>query len=219
MDFIRGPPLRVIPAKAGMTAYRSVGISQMTPSPLRRPRGPGLYGRNITIPQYARKSLRGDFQFLHRTGGIHSIDGSIGLALERGRIQPLKFAPPPKPRLTLGGDVSEPILPNHGPHLHRRIGSERISGKKFEHARIVLEQQHFRAHNPVVFAPTSQRRKPEVPIEARLVRRVDLRWLGRVLGLVTEGIRSPGRAIPGALEFDFEARRSHHGKESVGKIG
>ena len=69
--------------------------------------------------------------------------------------------------------------------------------------------------NNLVLAPVAQRREPEVPVEARLIGRVDARRFVERLRLVAKLIGGPVHAVVGALEFDLVAAARHHGEEAV----
>src|SRR6266852_1082905 len=109
----------------------------------------------------------------------------------------------------------EPILPVHTAHLSRRSVRERVTGKQQEHVSISMEQTLLRAHDDRLLPPRTQRRKPQIPIESRLIRRVDPRWLGGVLRFESKRVNEPGLSIVRALELDFVTAARHHGEQSI----
>src|SRR6266849_2987027 len=54
-----------------------------------------------------------------------------------------------------------------------------------------------------------------MPVEARLIGRVDARSLVGILRLVAEGVRKPSLAVVRTLKLDFVAAASHDGEEAV----
>ena len=80
---------------------------------------------------------------------------------------------------------------------------------------VVREQAAFRTQDEWIIAPLAERREPQVPIEARLIGRVDARSFVQLLRLMPEGIGDPCFAVVGALEFDFVAAARHHGEKAI----
>src|SRR2546429_5378951 len=93
----------------------------------------------------------------------------------------------------------KPILPTHRAYLPRRSMRERIPRKKQQHIGISAEQTLLCPHHDWLLPPRTQRRKPQIPIEPRLIRRVNPRRLAWVLRLETEGIHEPGLSVVGTL--------------------
>src|SRR5436190_9518499 len=147
-----------------------------------------------TLSSYARRSPR------TRHAGEHSELAS----------------PPPRASAALGREVREPVLPPDGAHERRRRPRRKwIAAEQPQHARAVLEQPLLRQHDPGRLLPRAERREPEVPLEPRLVRRIDARPLERILRLVPEGVRYPRDAVAAPLELDLVARLGHHGEQPI----
>src|SRR5581483_10461027 len=73
----------------------------------------------------------------------------------------------------------------------------------------------FRERNNLVLLPVAERSEPEVPVEPRLIRRVDAWTLVERLRLVAERVGGPVLTIVGALELDLVATAGHHGEEAI----
>src|SRR5215469_15240647 len=65
------------------------------------------------------------------------------------------------------------------------------------------------------FAPVAERSEPQVPIEARLVRRVNAWSFGGILRLVAERIRDPVLAVIRSLKLNLKAFPGHAAKQAV----
>src|SRR5204863_7721394 len=61
----------------------------------------------------------------------------------------------------------------------------------------------------------AERRDPEVPVEARLLRRVNAGRAARVLRFETERIADPGSSVARALKLNFVTLPRHHREEAV----
>src|SRR5205085_7724859 len=96
------------------------------------------------------------------------------------------------------------------------LAIERIGAEQSQHARTTLEQPALYLHHPQRLLPRPQRREPQIPIEAWLIRCIDPRPLEWILRLVAEGIRDPARAISPSLKFDLVTGFGHHGEQAVG---
>ena len=92
---------------------------------------------------------------------------------------------------------------------------EGIRSEKLKDIRAVLEQAFLGIDNEWIAPPGGERGEPEVPIEARLKRRIDSRRLGHILRLISEGICDPVFAVPRALKFDFVSFMRHDGEQAV----
>ena len=90
-----------------------------------------------------------------------------------------------------------------------------ISCEQRQHIRRASQQSLFGAGYDQVLAPRAQRREPQVPIEARLIGRINTGSLTRVLRLIAEGICHPGLPVIRALELDLPAAARHHRKQPV----
>src|SRR5450755_3483499 len=66
--------------------------------------------------------------------------------------------------------------------------------------------------------PLAERSKPQIPIETRLIGRVNARRLTRILGLESKWIRRPVFAVLRTLKLDFIAP-ARHGSEQTVTVG
>ena len=97
----------------------------------------------------------------------------------------------------------------------RRRIAERIAAEQPDDVAVVLQQSLLGDWHKVVLLPVAERSEPEVPVEARLIRRINARRLVQGLRLVREQIRRPVLAVVGALELDLVAAARHHRKQAV----
>src|SRR5215472_83180 len=67
----------------------------------------------------------------------------------------------------------------------------------------------------MVLAPGTKRGEPQVPVEARLIGRIDAGGSFYVLWLVAERIGGPGCAVPRSLELDLVALVGHDSEQAV----
>src|SRR5712691_3724865 len=140
---------------------------------------------------------------------------ALGSALQGGRVVSAKLALPPRAGRALLRTRREPVLPDDRAHAARRLSLERIAREEAENRWLALQQSRLAVHHPGVLVPAAQRSEPQIPLEARLVRRVDPRRDIHVLGLEAEGIRRPGPAVRRALELDLVPVLRHDGEEAV----
>src|SRR6266851_3444282 len=73
----------------------------------------------------------------------------------------------------------------------------------------------FGARHDGIRTPRAEGSEPQIPVEARLVGRIDARSLVGILRLVAEGVCVPSLAIVRTLKFDFVAAAGHNGEEAV----
>src|SRR5439155_22229052 len=98
---------------------------------------------------------------------------------------------PPHSGLLLFCHGGEPVLPEHCTYLGGWLARKRITCKESEHIGIVFEQSHLGIGHNWIFTPRAEWGEPQVPVETRLIRRVDARRLARVLGVITKRMRDP----------------------------
>src|SRR5258708_34022823 len=96
---------------------------------------------------------------------------------------------------------------------------EGIPRKKQQRVRIAAKQTLLRSNDDRLLPPRAQRRKPQIPVEARLIRRVNPRWLGGILRFESKRENQPGLPIVRALKFDFETAARHHGEKPATVTG
>src|SRR5262249_28065217 len=97
----------------------------------------------------------------------------------------------------------------------RAFAGKGVAGEEREDRTLPFEEALLGLDDPLVGAPGAERGEPEVPLEARLIRRVDA-WRGLwILRLVTGRVGLPSDAVARALELDFVTRLRHHGEETV----
>src|SRR5581483_4501268 len=156
-------------------------------------------------------TLYASFSWSHRRPLCYD-DLPIRLARQCRRIKSQVLAFPPHSRRSFLGQAREPILPKDGPHLLGRVAIEWIARKQRQHIGRVIQQALLRAGHNRVFAPRAQRCEPQIPVETRLIRRIDAGPLRRILRFVTERIRAPVLAITRSLKLDLIAAARHHCK-------
>src|SRR6266404_1255689 len=163
-----------------------------------------------------RQTLK--FELFSRLRGRRPLQhdhSSVRFALQRGSVQAELLPSPPRASRTFFVWRREPVLPYHSSYLMRRSVRERIPRKKQQHVGIATQQTLFRTHDDGLLPPGAQRRKPQVPIEPRLIRRIYSRRLARILWFVTKGIDQPVLSVVRALKFDLVAPACHHRKQSI----
>src|SRR4029078_625400 len=87
-------------------------------------------------------------------------------------------------------------LPPDSSHQRWRFALKRTISEQSQHRRTSLEQPPLREHDPRRFLPRSERREPEIPLESRLIGRIDPRPFAHILRLVPKSIRHPRHALP-----------------------
>src|SRR5260370_21718898 len=80
---------------------------------------------------------------------------------------------------------------------------KRVYRKKQQHIGIASKQTLLRAQDDRLLPPRTERRKPQIPIEPWLVRRVNPRRPAWVLWLVAERLNEPRFPVVPALKIDF----------------
>ena len=108
-------------------------------------------------------------------GPLYDLRPAIRCQCDFRRIQSEQLAPPPVSRSALFLHRGEPVLPEYraresGWRVRKRIGLEQA-----EHIGIIRQQSFFGQWNDLVLAPFPQRCEPEIPLESRLIRRVNPR--------------------------------------------
>src|SRR4029077_3626956 len=146
---------------------------------------------------------------------FHNLNLTSRAPFQRRSVQPHELTPPPHSSGTFLRHGSEPVLPQHGANLVWRRLTKRISGKKCEHVLFIFEQPNFGVRHERVIAPRSKRSKPQIPIEARLIRRVNSWWTIQRLGLIAKRIGNPSLPIVRTLELNFETPTRHDRKQAV----
>src|ERR1700737_3999044 len=130
----------------------------------------------------------------HR-GPLDHYYGSIRFSPQGGRIQPQQLPAPPDPGRAFLCHAREPVLPEHRADLSRRLLRKRIAGKKGQHILVIGKEPQLRVRHDRILAPGTQGCEPQVPIEPRLIRRVDSRWFIKILRLVAKWVSLPALAI------------------------
>lgn len=92
---------------------------------------------------------------------------------------------------------------------------KRVPGEKAKDLRATFQEADLGAGDDRCAVPGGERGEPEVPVEARLVRRVDARAIVRVLRFEAKEIGRPVLVIVGALKLDLVAVRRHVGEKAV----
>src|ERR1700674_5415375 len=134
------------------------------------------------------------FMRLH-LGPLDHPDRSVRFSLQRGCIQPQQLPTPPHPVRTFLCHCREPVLPEHRADLSRRLLRKRIASKKGQHILVTGKEPQLRVRHDRILAPGTQGCEPQVPIEPRLIRRVDSRWFIQILRLVAKWVSLPALAI------------------------
>src|SRR5579871_1470410 len=138
-----------------------------------------------------RSFARRSFAWRRRRRPLENCELPVGLTLQRRRVEPEQLPRPPDSLLTLLRRCAEPVLPNHRAHEPRRLGRKGIRFKERHNIRTTREQPLLCAHDDWIGAPIAQRSKPQIPVESRLIRRVDARRLVRILGLISKLVGCP----------------------------
>src|ERR1700722_5990213 len=125
--------------------------------------------------EFLRAGERRLFAGRHRTRPLRDGDPAVGFQLNRGSVKSEQFAPPPHSVLFFFRHGSKPVLPEDRAHLVWRPLRKRIGGKQREHVRIVGEQPSLGAQHHGVVAPLAERCEPQIPIQSRLIGRVNAR--------------------------------------------
>src|ERR1700685_85041 len=129
-----------------------------------RPLGPAPITHAVRLISTLRlcltSSTRVSLPWRKRRGPLRHSDLAVRFALQRRRIQPQQFAPPPQTLRPLFSRRREPVLPNNGAHLARWCAWEWVCRKKGEHVCVTREQPHFGAGHNRIGAPPAQRCEP-----------------------------------------------------------
>src|SRR5271156_2674478 len=142
-------------------------------------------------------------------------DLAVRFVLQRRRVLAYFLAPPPISRLAFRPHVREPVLILDRARLSRRRAREWIARKQRQHVRLIFQQTFFRPHHKARLLPRSQRREPQIPLEPRLIRRVNSRRFINCLRLVTKRVRDPRFSVQRALKFDLITLVRHHRKKPI----
>src|SRR5260370_11242879 len=115
-------------------------------------------------------------------------DSAIGIAGECRRVIAEQLAVPPESLISLFFERRKPILPENGTHLFRGLLRKRVCGEQREHVGAAFEEVLFGARHDGIRTPGAEGSEPQIPVEARLVRRIEARSLGRSSRLLSEGV-------------------------------
>src|SRR5580704_7905501 len=148
-------------------------------------------------------------------GPLDHRDGPVRFSLQCGCIQSQQLSTPPHPRRAFFGHCREPVLPEYRADLSRWFLRKRIAGKECQHILVIGKEPELRVRHNRILAPGTQRREPKVPIEPRLIRRVDPGRFIHVLRLEAKRVSHPVLAIWRTLEFDLVSAARHHREEPV----
>src|SRR5215472_16539277 len=176
-------------------------------------RAKSLRPPNLTLFPSRPSSRRSSVPGLH-IRPCNNFDSAIGHSLQRGRVMPEQFSPPPHSSGSLLRHRGEPVLPDQCPNLARRRLRKRIAGKQIKDVLVIRQEQNFRIRHDRIVTPRSQRSKPQIPIKPWLVGSVDSRRRVEFLRLVSKAIGHPILPVVRTLELNFVAS-SHHGKEAI----
>ena len=92
---------------------------------------------------------------------------------------------------------------------------ERDCTEQGGHLRRIFQQPLQEPRKPGILGRRSQRGKPHLPVEARLVRKIPRRSPHDVARFVFERIFAPVNAIVRAFDDDFRPRGSHHREQAI----
>src|SRR6516162_3178318 len=166
-----------------------------------------LASRTLSFPPILRQiTLRRRGKAL---GPVGNKDLARAGAPELGCIQAALLPPPPGAGRFSRLGVREPVLPQHRPHSLGRSIPERVRPEKGQDIFVVQEQLLLGAHHKGIFAPTTERGKPQVPLEARLVGSVNAGSFVDGLRFVAERVRRPVLPVVRTLKFNFVTRPGH----------
>src|SRR5271154_2052596 len=154
---------------------------------------------------------------LHLCRHLNDDDSAIGFALQQGSVESQELTPPPIPSGAFFRHAGEPILPQHGSDLLRRLLREGIAGKKSQHIFVFVarEQPYLGVGDDRILAPRTQRGEPQVPVETRLIRSVDSGRRLYLLRLIAKGIWRPVLTILRTLKFNLVASARHYREQAV----
>src|SRR5262245_17545438 len=134
---------------------------------------------------------------------------------EHWTIKPLRFSPPPVACFAMRFAVGEVVIIDNGSDVARRFAGKWIALKQTQDFGRTLQQAHTEIDEPPIALIVTERGKPHLPIETRLVRRDKPRTALEVAWLVFEFVRHPGLPVVAAFDDDFGALCGHHGEQAV----
>src|SRR5215468_6416591 len=146
---------------------------------------------------------------------LDHVELPISRSLNCRRVEPHEFAAPPHPGCALLFHAGKPILPKHRTNLSGRLTEKWISLEEVDYILAALKQSNLGVGHDRIVSPGSQRRKPQIPVEARLIRRIDARRFIQCLRFVAEGVGGPILPVVRALKLNLISAPCHHGEESV----
>src|SRR5580698_676193 len=126
---------------------------------------------------------------------LNGVKTAVGFAGKHGRVQAQKLPSPPQAGRTLFRHRCKPILPEYRANVLWWRLREGISCKERQGVGAVCEQTLLGKGHDRILSPVAERGKPEVPVEAWLVGRVDARRFVKRLRLVAEWIGGPDLAV------------------------
>src|SRR5258708_23672646 len=92
---------------------------------------------------------------------------------------------------------------------------EGIPYKEQKDVLVACEEMFFGANDDRIRTPGTEGGEPQVPVEARLVRRVNAGCLGGALRLKAKRIDQPSLTIGGALELNLRTAAAHYTEKAI----
>ena len=112
--------------------------------------------------------------------------------------------------------MREVILVQHCSDVAGRFLRKRISVKQREDIWRTFKEADEEIEEPFVLPIGTERGKPHLPIEPRLMRRDETWAIVNIAGLPAEGIGPPDLSFVAAFDDDLIPFRGHHAKKPVG---
>src|SRR5580700_967468 len=94
------------------------------------------------------------------------------------------------------------------------MAREWVAREQGKHVRLAGQEAFLNLYHPGILPPIAQRGKPQVPVKAWLIGRINPRRDMHVLRFIAEGVGRPGLAVARTLEFDFVSLARNDGKKT-----
>src|ERR1700723_1590577 len=110
---------------------------------------------------------------------------------------------------------AEPVLPKNDTNQMRRSRRKGIAREEPKHVRIIPQKRLLGPRHDKILLPGAEGGKPEIPVQAWLIRCIDTWAFIESLGLVALRICNPMLSVVGSLELDLGAMRRHNGEQAI----
>ena len=125
----------------------------------------------------------------HRLRPLHHDDLAAGVQLNHRSVESEQFAAPPHAVVSFFRHGRKPVLPEDGADLRGGPCGNGFAAKSARTSGSFESRRHSAAQYHWIVTPLAERCEPQVPVESRLIGRVDARRFVQLLRLVAEGIR------------------------------